>query len=117
MGALRERMEREMVLRRMSLRTRQSYTEAVAALRRYPQMDHPQIWLFPAVRTPDPPLSTHAAQKIYYLARDRARRMTRGRRGLLHLHRKRLSLSTPCRFVRRILRTRGTVRPREWSDE
>lgn len=35
MGALRERMEREMVLRRLSLRTRQSYSEAVAALAKH----------------------------------------------------------------------------------
>jgi integrase/recombinase XerD len=35
MGALRERMEREMVLRRMALRTRRSYADAVAALARY----------------------------------------------------------------------------------
>jgi integrase/recombinase XerD len=35
MGALRERMEREMVLRRLALRTRQSYAEAVAAIARY----------------------------------------------------------------------------------
>jgi len=35
MGALRERMEREMVLRRLALRTRRSYAEAVAALARH----------------------------------------------------------------------------------
>ena len=35
MGALRERMEREMVLRRMALRTRRSYIETVAALARH----------------------------------------------------------------------------------
>jgi len=35
MGVLRERMEREMVLRRMAFRTRRSYTEAVAALTRH----------------------------------------------------------------------------------
>jgi site-specific recombinase XerD len=35
MGALRERMEREMVLRRMALRTRHSYAEAVAALAKH----------------------------------------------------------------------------------
>jgi site-specific recombinase XerD len=35
MGVLRERMEREMVLRRMALRTRQSYAEAVAAIAKH----------------------------------------------------------------------------------
>lgn len=35
MGALREQMEREMVLRRMSVRTRKSYSQAVAALARH----------------------------------------------------------------------------------
>ena len=35
MGVLRERMEREMVLRRMAFRTRRSYTEAVAALAKH----------------------------------------------------------------------------------
>jgi integrase/recombinase XerD len=35
MGVLRERMEREMVLRRMAFRTRRSYAEAVAALARH----------------------------------------------------------------------------------
>jgi integrase/recombinase XerD len=35
MGVLRERMEREMVLRRMAFRTRRSYAEAVAALAKH----------------------------------------------------------------------------------
>jgi integrase/recombinase XerD len=35
MGALRERMDREMLLRRMSLRTRQSYIQAVTALAKH----------------------------------------------------------------------------------
>jgi integrase/recombinase XerD len=35
MGVLRERMEREMVLRRMAVRTRRSYAEAVAALAKH----------------------------------------------------------------------------------
>jgi integrase/recombinase XerD len=35
MGALRERMEREMGLRRMAFRTRRSYADAVAALARH----------------------------------------------------------------------------------
>jgi len=35
MGALREQMERQMVLRRMSVRTRQSYSQAVAALAKH----------------------------------------------------------------------------------
>lgn len=35
MGALREQMEREMVLRRMSVRTRQCYSEAVAGLAKH----------------------------------------------------------------------------------
>lgn len=35
MGALRDRMEREMVLRRLALRTRQSYAEAVVALAKH----------------------------------------------------------------------------------
>lgn len=35
MGALRERMEREMVLRRMALRTRQAYVAQVAALAKH----------------------------------------------------------------------------------
>lgn len=35
MGVLRERMEREMGLRRMAFRTRRSYTEAVAALAKH----------------------------------------------------------------------------------
>ena len=35
MGALREQMERQMVLRRMSVRTRQSYSAAVAQLAKH----------------------------------------------------------------------------------
>lgn len=35
MGVLREQMERQMVLRRMSVRTRQAYSQAVAGLARY----------------------------------------------------------------------------------
>ena len=48
MGALRDRMEREMTLRRMALRTRQAYTQQVAALAKYfrrspDQLKEPEI--------------------------------------------------------------------------
>lgn len=42
-------------------------------LRRYWQMDRPTVWLFPAVRCPDLPLNPHAAQKVFYAARDAAK--------------------------------------------
>lgn len=41
-------------------------------LRRYWQMDRPRQWLFPAARSPDRPMNPHTAQRIYYLARDKA---------------------------------------------
>ena len=41
-------------------------------LRHYWQMDRPRQWLFPAARSPDRPMNPHTAQKIYYLARDKA---------------------------------------------
>jgi len=54
-------------------------------LRHYWKMDRPAVWLFPASRTPDRPITPHAAQKIYYAARDRAKIKKRvGIHGLRH---------------------------------
>ena len=54
-------------------------------LRHYWQMDRPRVWLFPAVRSPDRPMHPHTAQKIYYMARDKAKITKRcGIHGLRH---------------------------------
>lgn len=43
MGTLRDQMEREMMLRRMSMRTRESYSSAVAALAKYYRRSPDQV--------------------------------------------------------------------------
>lgn len=54
-------------------------------LRHYWQMDRPRMWLFPAARSADRPMSPPTAQKIYYLARDKAKITKRcGIHGLRH---------------------------------
>lgn len=54
-------------------------------LRHYWQMDRPAVWLFPAVRCPDRPMSPHAAQRVFYTARDVAKVTKRcGIHGLRH---------------------------------
>jgi site-specific recombinase XerD len=54
-------------------------------LRHYWQMDRPRVWLFPAVRCPDRAMGSHAAQRIYYAARDQAQITKRcGIHGLRH---------------------------------
>lgn len=47
-------------------------------LRHYWQVERPREWLFPATRSPDRPIHVHGAQKIYYMARDRAQIQKRG---------------------------------------
>lgn len=44
----------------------------LAELRRYWIVQRPTLWLFPAARAPDQPLSRNSAQRIYYAAKDRA---------------------------------------------
>jgi site-specific recombinase XerD len=41
-------------------------------LRLYWQVQRPRIYLFPAARTPDDPMDTKSAQRIFYAAKDRA---------------------------------------------
>ena len=59
MGTLRDRMEREMVLRRMALRTRQAYTAQVAALAKYFR------------RSPDQLTEQEIQQYLVYLIEER----------------------------------------------
>jgi integrase/recombinase XerD len=42
------------------------------ALRLYWQVQRPRIYLFPAARTPDVPMDTKSAQRIFYAAKERA---------------------------------------------
>lgn len=54
-------------------------------LRLYWQADRPKSWLFPAARDADRPLNAHAAQRMFYAARDRAKITKRcGIHGLRH---------------------------------
>src|SRR5690348_14357736 len=59
MGALRDRMEREMVLRRMALRTRQAYAAQVAALAKHYR------------RSPDRPSQEEIQSYLLYLIEER----------------------------------------------
>jgi site-specific recombinase XerD len=47
-------------------------------LRQYWKSARPGKWLFPAARSPGQPMHPHGAQKIYYMARDRAQITKRG---------------------------------------
>lgn len=54
-------------------------------LRCYWQTERPRTWLFPAARCPDFSLNAHAAQKIFYAAREQAKITKRcGIHGLRH---------------------------------
>lgn len=54
-------------------------------LRLYWQAHRPKSWLFPAARNADRPLNAHAAQRMFYAARDRAQITKRcGIHGLRH---------------------------------
>lgn len=54
-------------------------------LRLYWQTHRPKSWLFPAARAADRPLNAHAAQRMFYAARDRAKITKRcGIHGLRH---------------------------------
>jgi site-specific recombinase XerD len=54
-------------------------------LRHYWQAQRPKSWLFPAARDADRALSAHAAQRMFYTARDRAKITKRcGIHGLRH---------------------------------
>lgn len=54
-------------------------------LRLYWQAQRPKSWLFPAARNADRPLNAHAAQRMFYAARDRAKITKRcGIHGLRH---------------------------------
>lgn len=54
-------------------------------LRLYWQTHRPKSWLFPAARNADRPLHAHAAQRVFYAARDRAKITKRcGIHGLRH---------------------------------
>ena len=54
-------------------------------LRLYWQTHRPKLWLFPAARNAQRPLNVHAAQRMFYAARDRAKITKRcGIHGLRH---------------------------------
>jgi integrase/recombinase XerD len=54
-------------------------------LRLYWQAHRPKLWLFPAARDADRPLNAHAAQRMFYAARDQAKITKRcGIHGLRH---------------------------------